>query len=285
MSTVKIPREQTEILTPEGILSFTFLFPGQAQDSITPGSKAYKTELVLDPHHLAQDRQLIAAGQEPQSPMVKAVKLVAQTYDPGRWAFHVFGPGAVFSLLEEMDKRDATKYPYAAGKYILRFSQVWSLKMLNMEGANLTDPATRAKYDAAMESKAPGATRFANPANPSDIAKIEEVNKQRVLHGLVPHPEADYHKILLPVASHEIWAGCYGHVSGRCYWSSQRKAVHLALNHVLFTRQGERLVGESSPDAAFAAFAPPAELAPQPVAAAPVAALPQQDDPWANMVS
>ena len=257
--TIKLPREQTEFVTEEGLLSFLFLFPGKAQDSYTAGSKAYKAEIGIHPNSVG-----------PDSPLVKAVTLVAQTFDPQNWSQHVFGPKGRIRLLEQTD-RQQSKYPYYQGKYVLTFSAVYNVNTLGMKDANLADPAQRMKFDQALNAKAPGATRFANPANPADIAKIEQINLERVQGGILPYKEADYHKVLLPLAAHEIWAGCYGRIAGRAYWNPNGKpaTVNLALSHVLLTRTGERIVGENSPDAAFGAFAPSTELAPQQAAWAP----------------
>lgn len=261
----KLPREQCEFVLEEGIGAFLFLMPGQAQDSHKPGSKAYKLEWSGD---LFQN-----------SAVVRAVTVVAQYHDPANWQQQVFGPNGTLKRLEEMPKRDKTKYPYAAGKFVLTLSQVYSPEsLLKSKDINLALPADRARWDEALAAVAPGARRFANPADPSDVARIQQMNQVNLMKGLAPILEADYYKTLLPVAPHEIWAGCYVRPCGRAYWSTARKAVNLALEHVLMTRQGERIVGESSPDAAFAAFAPSASLAPLPIAPAMSA------DPWKSLI-
>jgi hypothetical protein len=255
---IKIPREQTEFVTGEGILGFPALFPGQAVDSQTPGSKSYKLEWAGD--------------IQPDEPIVKAVSIVAQAHDPANWQHYVFGPVGRLRKLEEMASpipgkgRDASKYPYAAGKYLVGFSKTISLKFLKMEGADLSDPSKRALYNAAIDSNAPPVRKYCNVANPTDVAQIEAMNLSLRTSGRPPIPESDYYKTLIPVRPDEIWAGCIVRVLGRAFWSATARGreVLLGLESVLLVRQGERIVGEVSPERHFGAFAPPAELAPPP---------------------
>lgn len=258
---IKIPREQTEFVTREGILGFPALFPGQAVDSQTPGSKSYKLEWAGD--------------ITPDEPIVKAVSIVAQTNDPANWQHYVFGPVGRLRKLEETASpipgkgRDASKYPYAAGKYLIGFSKTISLKFLKMEGADLSDPAKRALYNAAIDSNAPPVRKYCNTTNPLDVAQIEALNMKARTEGRPTIPEHEYYKTLIPVRPDEIWAGCIVRVLGRAFWSQtpRGKEVLLGLESVLLVRQAERIVGETSPDRAFSAFAPPSELAPPPPAA------------------
>lgn len=260
---IKIPREQTEFVTREGILGFPALFPGQAVDSQTPGSKSYKLEWAGD--------------ITPDEPIVRAVSTVAQAHDPANWQHYVFGPYGRLRKLEEMSSpipgkgRDPAKYPYAAGKYLIGFSKTISLNFLKMEGANLADPATRALYNAAIDSNAPPVRKYCNVANPTDVAQVEAMNLTRRSAGQAAIPESEYYKTLIPVRPDEIWAGCIVRVLGRAFFSStpRGKEVLLGLESVLLVRRGERLVGEVSPERHFGAFAPPAELAPPPPPAAP----------------
>lgn len=289
--TIKLERAQTEFVTPEGLLSFCYLFAGQAQPSFSAGSFAYKTEIGWDP------KQIL-----PNDPMVAAISLVAQTFDqsvismpdgtktPG-WHRHIYGRDGKLRFLHET-KRDASKYPYYEGKLFTGFSAVWNAKSLKMpDNFDLSQPENRNKFDMALNAQAPGAYRFANPNNQMDLTLIEAENNKRLFQGLPAHKESDYAKVLLPVAPHEIWPGCYGRVSGRAYWSANGKppTVGLALTHVLLTRQGDRIVGgESSPDSSFSAFAPSTDLAPAPSFAlaappAPQAPLPSVD-PFAGLV-
>lgn len=272
MTAIKIPREQTEFVTEEGILSFPFLFAGQAQPNQNNANMSYKCEFVT-------------ANVAPDSPIARAVAVVAQTMEGNatenvpvgmnpdgtfvfaprpRWQRHLYGPHGRFKKLEEMDKRDHSKYPYAQGKYVLSFSKIISPTFLNMKDANLADPSIRQKYDMAVAAHAPGVKRFANPNNPADILAIEELNRTRMAGGLQPYKEADYYKVRLDVQPHEVWPGCIVRIAGRAYWEGkQHKTVLLALESVLLVRTGDRLVGERDAGAAFEAFAPAAELAPQ----------------------
>lgn len=257
---IKIPREQTEFVTGEGILGFPALFPGQAVDSQTPGSKSYKLEWSGD--------------IQPNEPIVKAVSTVAQAHDPANWQHYVFGPVGRLRKLEEMAAtipgsgkgRDISKYPYAAGKYVLGFSKTISLKFLKMEGVDLSDGAKRSLYNAAIDANAPPVRKYCNTTNPFDVQQVEAMNLDRRSKGQPAIPESDYYKTLIPVRPDEIWAGCIVRVLGRAFWSQtpRGKEVLLGLESVLLVRQGERLVGEVSPDRAFGAFAPPSELAPPP---------------------
>lgn len=261
---IKLPREKTSFVTPEGILGFPALYPGQAVDSNTPGSKAYKAEWSGD--------------VLPTDPLAQAITFVAQSMDASNWERYVFGTSGRLRKLEEMPKRDPSKYPYAQGKIVVNFSKIVSLKFLNMEGANLADPETRRKYDQGINAQAPGAHKYANPNLPGDLQKIEEKNADLIARGLTPIKEADYFKTIIPVASHEIWPGCYVRISGNAYWTegtSLGKAVLVNFSNVLLTRTGERLVSEASADRDFGAFAPTSELAPP----APVAA-----GNWGNLV-
>jgi hypothetical protein len=264
---IKLSREETTFVTGEGILSFPALHPGEAQDSeVSPGSKVYKCELVTPT----------------VDEVAKAVTLVAQTNDKDNWQKYVFGPQGRLRKLEEMPGRDPSKYPYATGKYMISFSKTISLKFLNIEGANLTDPVQRAKYDAAVASHAPKVKKFANPNNPADMAKIQAVVQEKSLRGLSVPKENEYFKMLIDVEPHEMWPGCIVKVHGRAYWQHLKKTggrVLLGLESVLFVREGERLVGESNPDEVFAPFAPSTELAPSPFAQQTAKA-----DPWGALV-
>lgn len=259
---VKQPeRQELEFILPEGILNFMLLFPGQAEDSYTPGNKCYKVEWSGD------------IG--PNESVVQAITKVAQANDPANWQRHIFGANGKLKKLEEMPKRDPAKYPYAAGKYVIGLSMVVSPANVGMKDANLADPAQRARYEQAIVARAPGVVRFPNLAVQADIDRVIALSNERITQGLPGIPEADYYKTLIPVLPHEVWPGCIGRVLGRAYWNANGKpaTVGLALERVLLVRQGERLVAQSNPDSAFAAFAPPAELAPP----APAAA-------WGNLI-
>lgn len=250
---VKIDKES--FVTEEGILSFPSLFPGQAEDSQTPGSKSYKCELVVP-------RQ---ADGSPGQAIVQAVSKVAQQGDANNWQRHVYGASGRLKTLEDMPGRDKSKYPYAVGHYILSFSKVISLKFLKMEGANLADPVQRANYDKAVHAAAPPVVRFANPNVPADLAYIEQENLKRSMLNQPPISPADYHKTFIPVRPDEIWAGCIVRIQGYAYWSEtpRGKGPLFGLTQVLFVRPGERLAGApASPDEAFGGFAPAADLAP-----------------------
>lgn len=257
--TIKIPRELTTFVTPEGIGSFLSLFPGQAQDSFNSGSKAYRIEMGFDAALLDADRQRILQGGEAQEPMIKAVALVAKTFDPADWMRHVFGPFGRFRKLAET-QRDSRKYSYYADKYIATFSQVHSLRTLGMKDANLAEPGRRQQFEQALAARAPGVRRLANPNSPQDVQRIQELNKERALTGAPAVPETDYGRTLIAALPYEVWPGCYFRVYGRAYWNAFAKpaTVHLALMGVLMTRQGDRLVGDDNPDAALADVAVPA---------------------------
>jgi hypothetical protein len=267
---IKLDREETSFVTPEGILSFPALHPGEAQDvEVSPGSKSYKCELIV-PTITVNDQ------------ITKAVALVAQTNDKVNWQKYVFGTQGRLRKLEEMPGRDHSLYPYAVGKFVLGFSKIISLKFLKMEGTALTDPAQRVKYDAAVAAHAPKVKKFANPNNPADMAKIEAIVQEKSLRGLTVPKENEYFKMLIDVEPHEMWAGCIVKVHGRAYWNDNKKTggrVLLGLESVLFVREGDRLVGESNPDEVFAPFAPSEELAPSPFAQQTAKA-----DPWGALV-
>jgi len=272
MTAIQIPREKVEFITGEGMLNFINAHAGTAQPSFNPGSYAYKVEMVMTPAELAHaDNQA----------MLTATSLVASTYDTSPtqqdqfgqyisgWQKHIYGSKGKFPLLEQTD-RELAKYPYAQGKHVFGFSQVWNPKTLGFTDPsfNLSIPDNRTRFDMALAAKAPGVHRFADLNNQEDINKIYEINQMRQAKGLPVHSEANFGSVLIPVASHEVWSGCFGRVSGRAYWSTAGKnKVNFALSHILLTRQGERVggSGESSPDAAFGAFAPPASLAPRPL--------------------
>lgn len=251
----KIPREQTEFVTPESLLNFMSLYPGQAQDSQQPGSKSYKIEIGFTP-----------AALQAEPAVYQAMAIVAQNNDAENWQNHVLSK---MRTLEQMappyGKRDPSKYPYYAGMHIMSFSHVVSPLSLKMKDINLAIPEHRMKYDQAVMAQAPMAYKFCNPNIPADLAKIEAMNIERMARGITPIPEADYHKTTILVEQHEIWSGCYGRVFGRVYWSKNQKpeTLGVALSKVLLTREGERIAGgEASADAAFSNFAPPASLAP-----------------------
>lgn len=288
MATIQIPREKCEFVTEEGRLAFIALFPGEARASMSNANKSYKAEIWLDPTKLRQD-----------SPMIQAISLVAQTFDqsgnitradgmqaPG-WSKHLYGPKGKLRYLHETE-RDSNKYPQYENQLIASFSSTYSLKSLKLEGLDLSSSEGRAKYDMAINSKAPGAYKFANPNVQADLVKVERQNEERKLRGQAYIPEDKYHEVLLPVEPHEIWSGCYGRVSGRAYWSDNglRPGVNLSFSHVLLTRTGERLyAGEASPDAAFSGFAPSADLAPGGAMLPPPPAPPANGvASWANLV-
>jgi len=244
---IKIPREETEFVTDEGLLSFMNLYPGESVESFT--NRAYKVEWI---------------GSTISAQMAKAARRVAEEFDRANPDRHVFGP--VGRLQKQEEKLNRKTYDYAVGKYIVDFSKVMSIKSLKLGDVDLTNPVHRQRYDAAIDLAAPCVQRFARPDDEGDLARIAAVNQERLLKGLPAYVESQYHKVLLRVPPSEVWSGCYGHVSGYFYWNANAKpgTLGIGLNHVLMTRTGARLVGESSPDAAFGAFAPSSELAPKP---------------------
>lgn len=258
--TVKLDRNLTAFVSPEILFNFPSLFPGQAEDSMTPGSKSYKIEGgVTD------------AALQAEPAMLQAMSYVAQMCVPD-----VAGrpPGeawqrAVWNKLPYLHetKRDASKYEYYAGMRIVNFSMVLSLNSLKLKDCNLAIPEHRMRYDEAIAAKAPGAVKFCNPNLPADLAKIEQMNRERMAQGLTLIPESEYHTKTIPLAAHEIWSGCKGRIFGRVYWGQNQKpqALGLAFDQVLLTDDtGPRLSGSAiSADAAFSNFAPAASLAPQ----------------------
>lgn len=253
--------KNVDFVTAEGILGFPLLFPGQAKDGQTPGSKAYTAEWSGDP---LADAQSIAQNKS----IIDAVTKVAQQVDAANWQKFVYAPYGVLKRLEEYPGRTTSKYPYAAGKFVLNMSKTLSLKSLKMEGADLSNPAVRAEYDRKIAEGAPKVRKFANWANPMDVQVIHQMNQENLYKGLPAI--VDGAPTLIPVRSDEIWAGCIVRLGGQAYYEGNfHKKVLLNFDTVLLCRQGERLVGESNPDATFGGFAPPADLAPPP---APVAA-------------
>lgn len=249
---IKLSREETMFVTPECILSFPALFPGEAQDSeVSAGSKVYKCEGICS--KITEDDQI-----------AKVTTLVAKTFDEKNWKKHVFGANGRIRLLEEMPGRDPAKYPYAVGKYVLGFSKTISLKFLNMQDANLADPVQKAKYDAEVNAQAPRIKKFVNPNNPADLSKLREKIEEMALKGKPVPQESEYSKQLIDVEPHEIWPGCIVKIQGHAYWQDNKtnKRVLFGLDNILFVREGERLVADTDPDSAFAAFAPDAGLAP-----------------------
>lgn len=251
MATVKIPREETEFVTPEGILTFMALYPGEHVESFS--NRAYKVEWIGD----------IPANH----PMIKCARRVAGEFDknPERC---IFGPTG--RLQKQEEKLNRKQYDHAVGKYIIDFSKVMSLKSLKLNDLDLTNPVHRQRYDAALDEGAPCAHRYVRTDSDGailqeDLQRIQVLNQERLLKGLPAYDPAQYGRILLRVPPAELWSGCYGHVSGYFYWNTNGKppTLGIGLNNVLMTRQGERLIAVSSPDQAFAAFAPSAELAPQ----------------------
>lgn len=248
---IKLSREETSFVTEEGIASFPHLYAGEAQSNDTNGNMAYKVEWIGD--------------LTSQSQIVKTVSLVAQTYGGGNWQAFVAGAAGRLKKLEEMPKRDPSKYPYAVGKYVLGFTKTISPGFLGMKKPDLTNPATRARFDAGVLENAPGVVKFANPNNPADLYKLEQINQTKIIKGLPIIKEADYYQTRIPVEREEFWPGCYIRIAGYAFWSENTplgKTVLLGLSAVLMTRQGERLVGGSNPDEAFDAFAPTADMAP-----------------------
>lgn len=263
----KLTREQTSFVTDEGLLSFLFLFPGMAQDSFNPGSKAYKCEWGGD---VTQN-----------SSIVNAISLVAWANDTSKdyqydsygraiaeipgWHKHVFGRKGRLRMLHETD-RQVEKYPYYQGKYVLTLSQTHTAaSLLKQKDADVNNPATRANFEMALNAAAPGAYRFPNLGDPMDIQRIHQLNQERMMKQLQPYPEHKFREVMIPLRPDEIWAGCYGRIAGRAYWNRNAKpaTVHLALDFVLMTRQGDRIAGgTASPDERFAEYAPAAELAP-----------------------
>ncbi len=256
MTKISIPREELEFITDEVLITFPHVFPGNTKRNEKSGNHSYTLEAVHEPTLTWE------------TPMVKAVRRVAEEFDKQNWQRHVFGQIGVFKRLEDMPKRNASKYPYAQGKFILNFSRVVSLAFLKMKDANLADPAQRAAFEAALAREAPRVVRFANPNDPNDIAQISAMNQELALKGLPQIPAEKIRMTLLPVASHELWSGCYGRIHGRAYWANNAMpaTVCLSLEMILLTRQGERLgAAPASPDDVFGEFAPTAELAPPPV--------------------
>lgn len=249
--TIKLDRERTQFVSPEMLFNFPCLFPGQAEDSMTAGSKSYKIEGGITPQALQAEPALL-----------QAMSYVAQAHAPNNWEQQVWNK---LPLLHQT-KRDASKYPYYEGMHILNASMVLSLASLKMKDINLAIPEHRMRYDEAIAAKAPGAVKFCNPNNPADLAKIEQMNRDRALAGLTIIPESEYHKTTIKLAPHEIWSGCKGRLFGRIYWGVNQKPQQLgiAFDLVLLTDDtGPRLAGGApSADAAFGNFAPAAALAP-----------------------
>ncbi|MDE2099339.1 MAG: hypothetical protein KGL39_18945 [Patescibacteria group bacterium] len=296
MAPVNLPRTEVSFILPEGTLSFPKLFPGQAETIPQSGNASYKCEW---------SGQLPVNEQPQASPhptsIIRAVMYVAQTMDtasppiningqqyPG-WYKHVFGPTGRLRKLEEMGGRDYAKYGYAHGCYVVSLSQIWSPRAVGMENANLSDPTVRAQFDRAVAAKAPRAHRFANPSDPADVARIEQINAENALRGLQVKQPHEYHTVMLPLEPHEIWAGCKVRISGSAYWNPnpvQGSKVGLRFDHILFVRQGERLVGDKSPDDVFASFALSAAMAPQAnpqpqfMPPVPMGAAPTRRNPW-----
>jgi hypothetical protein len=243
------------------------LFAGQAETSKESINKSYKCEWSGD----------IFEGDK----VIECVTNVAKHHDPSDWQRHIWAPHGRLLRLEECAGRTKSKYSYAAGKFILDFSKVVSLKMAKMEGANLTDPAQRSKYDAFVDASAPKVSKLCNPSNPSDLAKVEAINRERVLRNLTPYSESEYHRVFLTVEPHEIWAGCIVKVCGRAYWSDIRKKVHLALEQVLLVREGPRLVGgdKSAEDVFGSGLVPDPSMAPPPSPAKVYASVPPAAPP------
>lgn len=252
MTKDKLSNDQTEFVLPDGTVNFLRIHAGQAKAGKESIHRSYSLEWSGD---LTQESQI-----------VQCVMNVAKFYDPTNWQRHIWAPyGALLRLNEKAEAtgRDVSLYSYADGKFVVGLSKVISLKMAGMEGANLSDPVVREKYDRFVDSQPPKVSRFADPNNPFDIQLIEEENRKRVLHNLTPYKESDYYKVLLPCRVEDIWGGCVGKVCGRAYWSDIRKKVHFALEQVLLVRQGPRLQGaDKSPDEVFGAFAPTAAMAP-----------------------
>lgn len=277
---IKLPAEIVNFVTDEGVASFPFLYPGQAQDSFK--NKAYKLELVLERPAIDADRngfgvnpasptQPLNPTYQPTNPLVRAIVAVAQAYAPQDWFKYVFGTTGKLRLLEECPGRDRSKYSYAENKYVVSLSQVWSLNTLKCEGLNLADPNDRQKYEALLAAKAPGVQRFYT-GSPSDRAAMEAKNRELQMVGQPPIPEAEWAGKTVPVSAAEFKPGDFVRVAGRAYWKkSGSPSVGLAVQHVLMTRPGDALIAERSPDRAFEGFAPPASLAPPPAVAAPAA--------------
>lgn len=249
--TLKLDREKTSFVSPEMLFNFPCLFPGQAEDSMTAGSKSYKIEGGITPQALQAEPALL-----------QAMSYVAQACSPGNWEQQVWNK---LPMLHQT-KRDASKYPYYEGMHILNASLVLSMQSLKMKDLNLAIPEHRMKYDEAIAAKAPGAVKFCNPNNPADLAKIEQMNRDRALQGLTVIPESEYHKTTIKLAAHEIWSGCKGRIFGRIYWGQNQKpqALGIAFDLVLLTDDtGERLAGGAPPaESVFGNFAPAAALAP-----------------------
>jgi len=158
-----IPREQTEFVTPEGVLSFLYLFPGQALDSFTPGTKAYKAEIGINYADMQNDPE--------GAKMLSVLSLVASTNDTSTfkdpqtgaveigWHKHIYGQQGKIRKLQETT-RDRAKYPYYEGKYILSFSSIQTPSYLVGKDADLTDGAVRSQYNQALNAAAPGALRY-----------------------------------------------------------------------------------------------------------------------------
>lgn len=277
MTAPKIDRKLTEFVTPEGLLTFPFLFPGQAQKSFREGSFSYKVEWVgtVQPtDQVAQVASLVAQAND-QAVVQKILNNVPQFDMYGQpimepnWPKHIFGAKGKIKMLHETD-RDQSKYPYAQGKHILTISSVHDAENMKLcardEVYDMTDPEKRENFQKALQSHAPRAYKFCEPGNQADLHWVAEENKRRAFSNKAPQiTEDQISNTLRDLMPHEIWSGCYGRVMGQVYWSRNAKptTIGFSLTHVLLTRTGERLaVSATAPDVAFRAFAPAAELAP-----------------------
>lgn len=271
---IKLERNEISFVLGEGLATFPALYAGEAVSYENSLNKAYKLEWVGN----------INPNEQPKTGMDKtgkivmihntivgAVSLVAKTFGGSNWERFIAGPAGRFKTLEEMPGRDPAKYIYAKGKYMLGLSMTISPASLKI--SDIENPANKAKFEEIVLTQAPGVTKFANPNNPTDLYKIEQMNKDNMVQGLPAILESEYHKTLIPVDRTEFWAGCYVSVLGHAFWDNKRgKGVLLGLDRVLMTRQGERLTGTGiDPDEAFAAFVPSQDLAPA-------------TDPWAKLL-
>lgn len=258
-------RSDAEFITGEMRVNFLNVFKAVPSAKSEEGAVSYKFEGYM------QDVPKEPVNDFENASLYRAVATVAyyECEDQTKWEKHVWGRKGTFHRLEEMEGREDSlaKYQYAAGQFVLTFSNVLYPKTVGMKDIDLKDPAKRKQYDDAVAARAPRILQFCNTSDPSHIERVIQRNQDNMAAGKPLFTEAEYHRVLIPVLPHEIWGGCYVRVSGRAYWSSFFKRPLLAPEMLQLTRKGDRIRQEADPDKTFAAFAPSADLAPPPFVA------------------
>lgn len=271
----------TEFTSPIIMCNFPAVHAGSAKPEIDkPDTLMYGIEGYAENIPVPQPGVKYTEQESIDFSMYNAAATIAYAEDPGtekdpRWYnMHLFSGDGVFHKLEQMRKRKAEDYPYAAGKYVLGFKAKYSPdKFESLKNYDSRNPEHRAKFEEIVAGKAPGCFKYCDTSREADIKKvIEKSNALRQL-GRPPIPENEYHTTVIPVDRDELQGGHMVRVLGHMFWSPRYSVLCVALDSVLLIDDTTPTLGagrrQVDPDKAFRAFAPAASLAPPPRPMAP----------------